>query len=118
MDPSPVPNALLVCRRCGQPVLGAIIRVDQNGHPLHERCYLDELLESIEEKKDDAACIGFNKGGFSMSLSQVTPLLRCRLCNHPLLFEPSRIDGRGQPVHEECYVRELISEPYPEERAA
>ncbi len=55
MDPSPVSNALLVCRRCGQPVLGAIIRVDQNGHPLHERCYLDELLESIEEKKDDAA---------------------------------------------------------------
>ncbi len=55
MDPSPVPNVLLVCRRCNQPVLEATVRVDHDGHPLHESCFLDELLESIEEKKDSAA---------------------------------------------------------------
>ena len=54
-----------------------------------------------------------------MSISSVTPLVFCRLCNqHVFLEEPARIDGHGKPVHEECYVRELISEPYPEERAA
>ena len=56
MDPAPVPNVLLVCRRCNQPSAGSHDQgVDHDGHPLHERCYLDELLESIEEKKDSAA---------------------------------------------------------------
>jgi hypothetical protein len=51
-------------------------------------------------------------------MSPVTQLLRCHLCNLPVFLEPSRVDDRGRPVHEDCYVRDLITERYPEEKFA
>jgi hypothetical protein len=45
----------LMCRRCNMPVDGAMLRVDKDGHPVHESCYIDELVESTNPKKDDVA---------------------------------------------------------------
>jgi hypothetical protein len=33
----------------------------------------------------------------------------CRICERRISLETSKTDERGQAVHEECYVREMIS---------
>jgi len=31
----------------------------------------------------------------------------CELCKKPVLLEKTRIDERGKPVHERCYVQSI-----------
>jgi hypothetical protein len=45
--------------------------------------------------------------------AQVTPQLpaiACCICTRPIPVEDSKTDEHGKAVHEECYVRKMISQ--------
>ena len=41
----------VTCRRCHQPInLGPQVRIDNDGRPIHERCFLDQMVEEKNRK--------------------------------------------------------------------
>ena len=42
-----VENAAVICRICGIPVIAEFSPTDQDGHPVHERCYASITVSEI-----------------------------------------------------------------------
>jgi len=42
-----VENAGVICRICGLPVIPELSPTDQDGHPVHERCYASVTVSEI-----------------------------------------------------------------------
>ena len=42
-----VETAVVICRICGIPVIPELSPTDQDGHPVHERCYASVIVSEI-----------------------------------------------------------------------
>ena len=83
--------------------------------------YWHELCERAVNEQDPArfltvireinTLLELKRGRFKQTGPQLVPaelqLVRCSLCDKPVILEASKADEGGKAVHEECYVLNL-----------
>ena len=51
-------------------------------------------------------------GGWTMPDQPFINIPMCALCDKPIALETAKADENGKPVHEDCYIKRLLSDQY------
>ncbi|XP_030835271.1 LIM domain-binding protein 3 isoform X8 [Strongylocentrotus purpuratus] len=74
-------NALPVCHKCNQNIMGPFVKV--RGNPLHDTCFTCESCASSLRNKDDG------EEGFFV----INELLYCEACKNRIQHQPGQVNG-------------------------